>query len=259
MVWTRRVLAAVAAVACVGLVAVQSGTAKDPLPEGGATKQQDADLKYLKTWVDTGVKSPKEANKSLYPVRTTALLVAMSAQNRMGGKNDEELAGLRDQMVKLAKALSDDEKPDWAAAAKALEGVKGAKGKKDPVKLDAVDENFDSEVMMDVFKRAKSGGRGWEEDLIDMSQGKKEPEADRVLEIAQGSMLVGQLAENVYGSKAAGATKQKKWTEYAKKMQAAGQEVAAEATKGAKADKATLTKKLEALEASCQACHKEFK
>ena len=51
LAWTRKVLAAVAATAFVGVMAVP-GTAKDPLPEGGAAKQQDADLTFLKAAVD---------------------------------------------------------------------------------------------------------------------------------------------------------------------------------------------------------------
>lgn len=253
LVWTRKALAAVAAAACVGLIAVPSGTAKDPLPDGGAAKQQDADMAYLKAAVE------KKAKNSIYPVRTTALLIAQNAQNRMGGKDDEALAGLRDQMIKVANAFADSDKPDWAAAAKALDGVKDAKGKKDPVKLHEAATDFDLETLMDVFKRTKSGGRGWEEDLTDMAQGKKDLDAARALEIAQGSILVGQFTEHMPSANASGAAKKKEWEKYSQDMQKVGRELATEALKGAKADKPTLTKKLEALEGSCQACHKVFK
>lgn len=246
LAWTRKVLAAVAAAAFVGVLAVP-GTAKDPLPEGGAAKQQDADMAFLKAAVE------KKAKNSIDPVRTTAVLVAQSAQNRFDGKKDEELAGLRDQMLKLADALADSDKPDWAAAAKALDGVKGAKGKKDPVKFADVKE-FDIVVTMNVFKKAARGGRGWEDDLIEMSQGKKPVDADRVLEIAQGTHLVGQLAEQLPPD-----AKKKEWDKFTADMLKASKEAADEAVKGAKADKAVLKKKVEAMEANCTACHKVFK
>ncbi len=250
LAWTRKVLAAVAATAFVGVLAVP-GTAKDPLPAGGAAKQQETDMTFLKASVD------KKAKNSIDPVRTTAVLVALSAQNRMGGKDDEQLAGLRDQMLKLAEALADSDKPDWAAAAKALEGVKDAKGNKKPVDFTKVNE-FDEVVAMNVFKKAARGGRGWEDDLSEMVMGKKAVEADRVLEIAQGAHLVGQLVADLPPSGTAGA-KKKQWDGFAADMQKASKEAAEEAVKGKKADAAVLKKKLEAMDANCAACHKVFK
>lgn len=249
LAWTRKVLAAVAAAAFVGVMAVP-GTAKDPLPEGGAAKQQDADLAFLKAAVE------KKAKNSIDPVRSTAILVAQSAQNRLGGKDDAQLSGLRDEMVKLAEALADEDKPDWAAAAKALAASQKAKGNGKAVDLTKVKE-FDEVVLMDVFKRATRGGRGWEEDLTEMAQGKKDVDAARVLEIAQGAHLVGQVVENMPPAGTAGA-KKKQWDGFVADMKKASKEAAEEASKkGAKP--ADLKKKLEAMEANCSACHKVFK
>jgi cytochrome c556 len=250
LAWTRKVLAAVAAAAFVGVLAVP-GTAKDPLPEGGAAKQQDADLAFLKAAVD------KKAKNSIDPIRTTAILVAQNAQNRLGGKDDEQLTGLRDEMLKLAEALSDSDKPNWAAAAKALEAAKTAKGNKKPADLSKVKE-FDEVVLMNVFKKAARGGRGWEDDLGEMAKGSKPADADKVLEIAQGAHLVGQLADSFRPTAGAGA-KKKDWDKYVADMQKTSKEAAEEAAKGKKADAATLKKKLEAMEANCTACHKVFK
>jgi cytochrome c556 len=250
LAWTRKVLAAVAAAAFVGVVAVPA-PAKDPLPEGGAAKQQEADMAFLKAAVE------KKAKNSIDPVRSSALLVALSAQNRFGGKDDEQLAGLRDQMMKLAEALADSEKPDWAAAAKALDAAKTAKGDKKPVKIHEA-KDFDEVILMNIFKKSARGGRGWEDDLTEMAQGKKEPDAARVLEIALGSQLVGQLVADLPPEGTAGA-KKKDWDKYTADMQKTGKEAAEEAMKGAKADKAALKKKLEAMEANCTACHKVFK
>jgi cytochrome c556 len=249
LAWTRKVLAAVAAAAFVGVLAVP-GTAKDPLPEGGAAKQQDSDMAFLKAAVD------KKAKNSIDPVRTTALLLAQNAQNRMGGKDDEQLAGLRDQMIKLSDALSDSDKPDWAAAAKALEAAKTAKGDKKPVDIHKAKE-FDEVILMNVFKKAARGGRGWEDDLTEMVQGKKEVDLARALEIAQGVHLVGQLAASLPPEGTAGA-KKKQWDTFSADMQKLSKEAAEEAMKkGAKP--ADVKKKLEAVEANCAACHKVFK
>ncbi len=249
LAWTRKVLAAVAAAAFVGVAAVP-GTAKDPLPEGGAAKQQDADLAFLKAAVD------KKAKNSIDPVRTTAVLIAQNAQNRLGGKDDEQLTGLRDEMLKLAEALADSDKPDWAAAAKALGAAKAAKGNGKAADLSKV-KDFDLVVTMNVFKKASRGGRGWEDDLTEMAQGKKPADADKALEIAQGSHLVAQLAE-VLPPDGIGA-KKKEWDKYVADMKKTTAEVAAEAVKGKKADAAALKKKLEAMESNCTACHKVFK
>lgn len=245
LAWTRKVLAAVAAAAFVGVVAVPS-TAKDPLPEGGASKQQEADLAFLKAAVE------KKAKNSIDPVRTTAVLLAQSAQNQLGGAKDDELTGLRDQMIKLAEAL-DADKPDWAAAAKALEGAKGAKGDKKAKDLTKV-KDFDISVLMNVYKKATRGGRGWEDDLIEMSQGKKPVTAERALELAQGSHLVGQLAAAMPPD-----AKKKDWEKLSADMLKTSKEAADEAVKGDKADKAVLKKKLEAMAANCTACHNVFK
>lgn len=258
LAWTRKVLAAVAAAAFVGVVAVPA-PAKDPLPEGGAAKQQEADMAFLKASIDKGVAAsdPKKTKMMIDPVRSTALLLAQSAQNRFGGKDDEQLAGLRDQMLKIAEALADEEKFDWAAAAKALDAAKTAKGDKKPVKIHEAKE-FDEVILMNIFKKATRGGRGWEDDLTEMAQGKKEPDAARVLEIALGTQLVGQLAADMPPEGTAGA-KKKDWDKYSADMQKTSKEAAEEAMKGAKADKAALKKKLEAMEANCTACHKVFK
>jgi len=255
LAWTRKVLAAVAATAFVGVLAVP-GTAKDPLPAGGAAKQEDADLAFLKASIDKGVAATeaKKTKAMIDPVRTTAMLVALNAQNRMGGKDDEQLAGLRDQMLKLSAALADDEKFDWKAAAKALEGAKTAKGDKKPVDLA---KDYDLAVTMNVFKKSARGGRGWEEDLSDMAQGKKPADADRVLEIAQGTHLVGQLAASLPPD-GIGA-KKKQWDGFSADMQKLSKDAADEAVKGKKADAAVLKKKLEAMDANCAACHKVFK
>jgi hypothetical protein len=248
LAWTRKVLAAVAAAAFVGVMAVP-GTAKDPLPEGGAAKQQDADLAFLKAAVE------KKAKNSIDPVRTTAVLIAQNAQNRLGGKDDAQLTGLRDEMIKLAEALADSDKPDWAAAAKALGAAKAAKGNGKAVDLSKLKE-FDLVVTMNVYKKAARGGRGWEDDLTEMAQGKKDLDVARVQEIAQGSHLVAQLAE-VMPPDGIGA-KKKEWDKYVADMQKTSKELAEEAAKkGAKP--ADLKKKVEALEANCTACHKVFK
>lgn len=248
LVRTRKFLAAVASVAAVGLIVIPVGLAKDPLPEGGSAKQQDADMAFLKAAME------KKARNSIDPVRTTAILIAQNAQNRMDGAADAEaLAGLRDQMVKISDALGEDT-PDWDAAAKAFAGVSGAKGKPGAVKLHESKEYY-IDVLMNVFKKASRGGRGWEDDLIEQS--KKATDPALALEIAQGCYLVGQLAEHL-DDELAGA-KKKQWDEYCEEMRKVSLEAATEAMKGKSADMDLLTKKLEAVYKNCTDCHAKFK
>ncbi len=253
LVWTRRILAAALLASATG-VALAPLFAADPDPKAvkaslpDAPKQQDADLAFLKAAIE------KKAKNSVLPVRSTAIIVAQNAQARMG--TDAALAGLRDQMIKISDALQDTDKPDWAAAQKALDGVKGAKGKTDPVKLEEAKE-FDLATLMNSYKSAKRGGRGWEEQLE--AQAKKATDADVALEIAQGSYLIGQLAEKLKGEKVMGAAKEKQWAGLVADMQKVSAEAATEAAKGKKADMTALTKKLAAIEANCVACHNVFR
>jgi cytochrome c556 len=57
----------------------------------------------------------------------------------------------------------------------------------------------------------------------------------------------------------ANPSNQKKWEGYSNDTQKLASEIAAEAAKGAGADAGALAKKLKALDASCTACHNEFR
>ena len=254
LVWTRRALAAGVVAALAGFVLVPVFAADPPLKAGlpgeTAAKQQDADMAFLTAALD------KKAKNSVQPVRTTALLIALNAQNRMG--TDATLAGVRDQMLKVAAAMQDDDdhKVDWKGAQAAFDAVKGAKGKAEAVKIDS--KEYDIGALMNVYKKKERGGRGWEDALAEQS--KKATDADLALEIAQASFLIGQLSEQLAPEeKVKTAAKKKQWADFSADMRKLSLDAATEAAKGKKADLAALTKKLDAVNANCNACHGVFK
>jgi hypothetical protein len=244
--WIRR--AAVVAVVA-SLFAAGGTAAKDPLPEGAAAAQLTADAAYLQTGLG------KKAKNAVTPLKSTAMLIALNAQNQLGGKDGEKMAGARDAALKVAAALSKTE-PDWDAAAKAAAEITTGKGDaKKTVKLHEQNE-FDVHDLMTVFKPKNRGGRGLEDDIRKGSKTGADPKA--TAEMGVLVHLIGQYTEAM-APKDEGADKQKKWTEWAKEMQKLGKEAAEEGLKGAKADKAAITKKLLAVDANCTACHNVFK
>lgn len=246
LVWIRR--AAVVA-ACVALSGVGGTAAKDPLPEGAGPTQLAADVAYLQTGLG------KKAKNSVAPLKSTAMLIAMNAQNQVDGKDGEKMAGARDEALKVAAALTKAD-PDWDAAAKAAAAIAAAKGDaKKTVKLHEQHE-FDVHDLMTVFKPRNRGGRGLEDDIRKAS--KAGADAKAAVEMGNLVALIGQYSEAMAPADE-GADKKKKWTDWSKEMQKLGQDAAAEGMKGAKADKAALTKKFLAVDANCTACHNVFK
>lgn len=247
--WIRRATAVTAAAAFVGVFAVSGLTAKDPLPTGAAAKQLDADLAYLEAGLEA-----KKGNSKI-PLKSVAMLVALNAQNQMGGTDGEKMAGVRDQALKVAGALSQKE-VDWAAAAKEVAAAKDAKGDaKKEVKL-AEQHEFDIHDLMTVFKPKARGGRGLEDDIRKFAKTAGTPE--QVAEIGNLTALIGQYTEAMAPTDE-GADKKKKWTDWSKEMQKLGKEAAEEGLKGGSADKAGLLKKVQAIDANCTACHNVFK
>lgn len=244
LVWIHRGLAAAVLAAGIGLVG--GSIAKDPLPEGGGAKQLEADIKYLQTAL-----AGKKKN-SVTPLKSTALLIALNAQNQTDGADGEKMAGVRDQAVKVAAALSKAD-ADWDTAIKEAGAMSSAKGDaKKTVKLQ--DQNdFDIHELMTAFKPKNRGGRGLEEDVIKYS--KQAPDPKAAVDVGHLVALIGQYAELMTPADANEANK-KKWTDWSKEMQKVGQEAAAAGLKG---DKPTMVKKFLAVDKNCKDCHNVFK
>jgi hypothetical protein len=234
----RRML--VAAGVAVGVAA--GAGAKDPLPAGAAAAQVEADIKYLQA----GLAAKKK--NSVTPLKSTAMLLALNAQNQLDGKDGAKMAGVRDQAVKVAAALGKAD-PDWDAAAKDAAAMGTATG--DPKKVVKLHEQneFDVHDLMTVFKPKNRGGRGLEDDTIKFA--KSVTDAKAAGEAANLVALIGQYSELMPPD-----ANKDKWAGYSKDMVKAGAEAAEAAAKG---DKATIVKKFQAVDQNCKNCHNVFR
>ncbi len=242
----RRMLVAAGIAAYVGVWAVGPSGAKDPLPAGAAAAQVEADIKYLQA----GLAAKKK--NTLTPLKSSAMLLALNAQNQLDGKDGAKMAGVRDQALKVAAELGKAE-PDWDAAAKAAATLGTATGDaKKVVKLHEQNE-FDVHDLMTVFKPKNRGGRGLEDDTIKFA--KTVADAKAAGEVANLMALIGQYCVLMPPADAPDANK-KKWADYSKEMVKAGAEASETAGKG---DKPAIVKKFQAVDQNCKNCHNVFR
>lgn len=240
--WIRRSAGLAGLLAAAALVAPPAASkAADPLPPGQSKKLIDADIAYLKKGL--AKKPDKPVVNTLHGV---AMLLAMEAQNT--GE-----AGLRDQALKVADALS---KTDFAAAKAAADGLSNPpKGDAKDVKLHEKG-GVDINVIMGPMRNAPRG-LNIEKDL--KAQSKKVTDVKLVADLASRSALIAEYTALLPATEATGGEKKKIWTDSTEDMRKLSREIAAEAAKGDKADKAGLQKKLVALDTACTACHNTFK
>ena len=231
---------------------MSSGTrpmiAKDLLPDGSATQMIDSDIAFLKKGL---AKEPEK--RAISTLKAAAMMIALNAQNNLDGKDGDRMAAVRSQALVVAAAIA---KKDYATAKTAVDGFGSAKGgDKKPLKL-AEMHKFDLSELMSQFRSGKVGGRNIEADLKE--QAKKVTDTKLVAELGGRVASVGQYTVDLPEEKAVGA-KKKVWDDLSKEMKKLGEDAAAEASKGAKADMVGLAKKLQAINANCNACHELFK
>ena len=231
-----------------GLTGSRPMAAKDALPEGSANQLIESDIAFLKKGLS------KEPEKRAVPtLKAAAMMIALNAQNNLEGKDGDKMAAIRAQALTVAAAIA---KKDYAGAKAAVDGFDTAKGgDKKPLKLSEL-HKFDLAELMSQFRAGKVGGRNIEADLKD--QGKKVTDAKLVAELGARVANIAQFTAEFPAEKAVGA-KKKAWDDLSKEMKKLGEDVAAEAAKGAKADTAGLAKKVQAINANCTACHNEFR
>lgn len=242
--WIRRLSASAGLLAAAWLSVAPTGSAADDkLPPDVANGLIERDIGYLQKEL---AKTPEK--RAVPTLKTTAMLIALHAQNT--GQ-----AGLQDQALKVAEALS---KKDYAGAKTAAAGLKpGAAGKADAVNLHEKYE-FDLAELMSAYRNATVGGLNMEKDI--RTQAKSVTDPKKVGEIGARIVLVSHYTLKMPAEKAAAnPSNRKKWDGYSNDTQKLAAEIATEAGKGAGADKAALSKKLKALDASCTACHNEFR
>jgi hypothetical protein len=238
--WFRR-LAGVAGLLA-GVWLATAASADSPVPDPIAGKLTEANIAYLQKGLE------KMPEKPMIPtLKAVAMMIALHAD----GKGD---AALRDQALKVADAIA---KKDFAAA-KTEAGLLNnpPKSSKKDVKLHE-QAKFELAEVMSVYRNSPRG-LNIEKDI--RAQAKGVTDVKLVGDLAAHTLLTGEYtlklpAENA----AANAANKKKWDNYTNDMNKIAKEVADEAAKGAKADKAKLKTGLGKLDASCTNCHNDFR
>lgn len=247
---TLRLLSAAVATTAAGVLLMSPSVAKDPLPEGTNAKVIAADIEYLKA----GFEEPPTRAGTLAALKSGAMLLALSAQNGLDGKDADKMAALRAQALKVAEAIAAKKTADATAAVAGLAAPTG--GDKKPMKLHE-QAKFDLAELMGAYRSSKAGSLGIESDLKAAEKGTKG--ADVVEVQAARVALIAQYSLDMPPAGAESGAKRKQWDDLAKESMTLGLETSAEAAKGAKADAAKLKKLLGSLTANCSACHAKFR
>ncbi len=227
--------------ALIGVVAV--GSARDPLPDPALKAVTEADIAYLTKTLDAKVEK-----RAVNTVKATAMLLALAAQKDGNG-------ALQEHALAVAGALAGKEK-DFAAAKAAAGKLAGATGGTPKAVALHEQHKFDLDQLMSVFRAGKVGGLNMEKDIKD--QGKKLTDV-KLAEVTGARLVLIADYTAKYPHTDATGPKKKQWDDWTKEMGDLGAAVAAEAGKGAKADKSLVEKKLKALEVNCAACHSVFR
>lgn len=239
--WTRRLAGAAGlfVAAHVLTVAGSSVAADGNVPDPVLKALTERDIAYLQKAL-----SGKVEKRAVPTVKATAMLVALYAQKAGNG-------ALEEQALAVAAAVG---KKDFAAAKAAAEKLSGATGGSSKG-ADLADKTDLAEVMS-VFRNGTVGGLNMEKDI--RAQGKKLSDVKLAADLGARSAFIAHYALKLPPADATGA-KKKQWDDWCKEMATLGADVAAEAAKGASANKAEVEKKLKALDANCTACHNVFR
>ncbi len=245
--WIRRSAGGAGLLAAAWLTVAATGSAADDkgqLPPAVAKGMVEKDIAFLQKGLS---KTPEK--RAVPTLKATAMLIALYAQ-------DNQQGGLRDQALKVAEAIA---KKDYAGAKAAADGLKAAPGGGSGGAVKLADQaKFDIAELMSTFRNATVGGRNMEKDI--RAQAKSVTDPTLVGEMAARTVLICQYAHQMPAEKAsANPANLKKWAGYTDDTAKLAREIADEAAKGAGANKGVLSKKLKALDASCTACHNDFR
>lgn len=189
-------------------------------------------------------------------IKSSALILASYANGRIAGKNadaDAKAAGLRDAAIAIYKAAADKNFKGAADAAKGLGSIKPAADAKKIDVAKAFGELTQKEVM-DNFKKTSQYGTNIEDDIKANAEKPTAKPADAAL-MAYRVLAMGELNKTI--TKTENAADRKKWDEYNTKMIAAADGLIAASKK--KAAAADMKKAFATLNATCFACHDDFK
>jgi cytochrome c556 len=216
------------------------------LPANVTQKVISADIAFLQKGLS---KMPQK--REVPTLKAVAMLLALQGQNHL---SEPKMAALRDQALKVGAAIAQKNYTAAKAEAAKLASPPTATSK-GPLIL-AEQNKFDLAELMSMFRNDRVGGLNIEKDL--RAQAKKVSDVDLAGVIGGRSATAAEYAIQLPPSDAVGA-KKKQWDDWCNEMKKLGEEIAAEAGKGASADKAALAKKLAALDANCTACHNVFR
>lgn len=241
----RRLAGIAGFVAVVGLATA----AETAVPETTAAELIKQDIALLQKGL---AKEPQR--KQVPGLKATAMMIAYYAQQQTAGPKGAEMAGLRDQALKVAEALAAKDYAKAKDAAKAL-GTP-ATGAKDPVELHKMHKIDISEIMAP-FRSERSGGLNIERDI--RNQAKNITDIKLVAAIGGRTIALGEYTLHLpTGQATANAARKKKWDDYTKEMINHAKEIVMEADKPSP-NKDMLKKKLIALDASCTNCHNDYR
>jgi hypothetical protein len=235
---TLRSLAGGTALAA-GLWLLTAAGAAD-LPPAAAKAATAADIAELQKKIAEYSADTKKSG----PLRTArALTLTLMAYG------DE---GVKAQASQVLAALSKKDAKGAAAAAQGLAGAKGGKAAD-------VAGKFDLEDVMSPFRITRSGGLGIEKEIRDGAKSATPDPKDAELIGARAAALASYTEKMPNEKATTNPAMKSRWEKFAKDMAAAGQDLAAEGAKGAKADAKKLQLTFKKLDASCSNCHNDFR
>jgi hypothetical protein len=193
--------------------------------------------------------------------RSIAFLIAVYAQDEAlrGGSDAAPMVGLRDTALKIAKAVADgkiDEAKKLAADVKPG-GVAGGAGKAEAV---PVQEDFDIETLMLVFKPERGGGLEWEKKLLTLKDKRSTYTASDYQSLVPLMYRIATVAQptEAFVPAPMGKKNPADWTRLSKEM---GEEAlaVAELAKKQKPDDKAVKAAVKRLEGTCASCHDKFR
>jgi hypothetical protein len=188
----------------------------------------------------------KVEKKDSKRAKTLALVIGLNAK-AVG------LMALHEEAGKVLAALADDNNADAKKAAAGLANAKGDGKAVDLTKFFIDANDYDRDLVMQLFKTPRAGGLGIESKIKKWGEdGVTAKDMPAVAAAAQKSAIIGAAIEG-FDPPPAKKQLKKEWVQYAKDLQAAADE--AIKAKDPKAAKTAIDR----LDRACTACHDKFK
>ena len=260
----RTRLLLVAAALGIGIAWLGQAGAADPPTDAELQTLIDQDVKIITKAAEAVAKAAPPKDKKVVSknagsgIKSSAMILAGYANARITGKDpaaDARAAAVRDEAIKIYKAAAEGNFKAAADAAKGLATVKGS-GKAEKIDVSKAFGEVTSKEVMHNFLKTTQYGTNVEADIIANATKKGTPArpADAAL-MAHRVLVMGEYSKTIM--KAESGEEKKKWAEYNDQMIQATEGLLAAAKK--KSSAADMAKAFTAVNASCTACHDDFK